>query len=83
MIRIPVSDRVREAATEWGDYRGRGGSTFMRTASVCGRMSHDDSGWRPKGGLESYKGYEVWEYEIGPHEINPGETDGEITFDDE
>lgn len=46
-------------------------------------MSHDDSGWRPKGGLESYKGYEVWEYEIGPHEVNPGETDGDIAFDDD
>lgn len=45
-------------------------------------MVHDDSGWRPKGG-ESYKGYQIWEYDIGAHEINNGEVDGDIEFPEE
>ncbi|WP_348607554.1 hypothetical protein [Halobaculum rarum] len=44
-------------------------------------MANKDSGWRPKGVAESYKGFEVWEYEIGPHGLNPGEVDGEVSLD--
>ena len=44
-------------------------------------MVNKDSGWRPKGGLQTFEGHEVWEYEIGPHQINPGEVDGEVTLD--
>lgn len=44
-------------------------------------MGHKDTGWRPKG-VESYKGHEVWEYNIAPHEVNEGEVDGEISFDE-
>lgn len=38
-------------------------------------MAHKDSGWRPKGSGMNYKGHEVWDYSIGPHEINEGEKD--------
>ena len=44
-------------------------------------MVNHDSGWRPKGGLQEYDGDEVWEYDIGPHQINPGEVDGEVDLD--
>lgn len=33
--------------------------------------------------MDTYGGYEVWEYESGPHEINQGVVDGDIEFDDE
>lgn len=46
-------------------------------------MTHKDSGWRPHLGLQPYKGLELWDHDIGPHEINVGEVDGEITFEDE
>ena len=44
-------------------------------------MAFKDSGWRPEGAMDAYGGYEIWEYERGPHEINEGEVDGEIDFD--
>lgn len=44
-------------------------------------MSHKDSGWRPKGAMESYKGMEVFDHGVGPHEVNEGEVDGDISFD--
>jgi hypothetical protein len=31
--------------------------------------------------MDAYGGYEVWEYNVGPHQINEGEVDGEIDFD--
>lgn len=40
-------------------------------------MTHDDSGWRPRIGLETYKGHELWDHMIGPHEINTAEAGGE------
>jgi len=45
-------------------------------------MAHYDSGWRPKGATETYNGFEVWDHGIGPHELNQGEVDGDISFDD-
>ncbi|SEP13806.1 hypothetical protein SAMN04487948_11628 [Halogranum amylolyticum] len=47
------------------------------------RMSHRDSGWRPKGATEKYNGFEVWDHGIWPNELNDAEVDGEISFDDE
>lgn len=44
-------------------------------------MATEDTGWRPTGGLEQYKGYEVWEYESGPHEENRRESEGEVSLD--
>lgn len=44
-------------------------------------MGHKDSGWRPHLGMETYKGYEVWDHEVGPHEINDGECDCGIEFE--
>lgn len=38
--------------------------------------------WRPDPDLDSKHGREVWTH-IGPHEINDGEVDGDIEFDDE
>ncbi|MFC7175532.1 hypothetical protein [Halosegnis marinus] len=43
-------------------------------------MSNDDSGWRPTGATDSYNGHEVWDFEHGPHELNPGEVDGEVSI---
>jgi hypothetical protein len=43
-------------------------------------MVNRDSGWRPKGAMDAFGGYEVWEYNVGPHEINDGEVDGDIDF---
>ena len=31
--------------------------------------------------MDAFGGYEIWEYERGPHEINTGEVDGEIDFE--
>lgn len=45
-------------------------------------MAHYDTGWRPKGATHNYNGYEVWDHGIGPHEVNQGQVDGEILFDD-
>ena len=44
-------------------------------------MATEDTGWRPRGGLEEYKGREVWEYESGPHEENRRESEGEVEID--
>lgn len=44
-------------------------------------MVNRDSGWRPKGMMDAYAGYgEMWEYNVGPHQINEGEKDGVIDF---
>ncbi|MFB6195994.1 MAG: hypothetical protein ABEI80_07460 [Haloplanus sp.] len=45
-------------------------------------MARKDMDWRPEGAVETYKGMEVWEYNIGPHERNLGEVDGDITVED-
>lgn len=45
-------------------------------------MTHHDSGWRPKGATEKYNGYEVWDHGVWPNEVNLGEVDGDITFED-
>jgi hypothetical protein len=39
--------------------------------------------WKPEAAVDTYKGYEIWEYEVGPHEINEGEVDGDVSFDEE
>lgn len=43
-------------------------------------MVNRDSGWRPDGAMDAFGGYEIWEYNVGPHEINDGEVDGEIDY---
>jgi len=45
-------------------------------------MTKKDLDWRPKGASESYRGREVWEYNIAPHELNEGEIDGDIRAED-
>lgn len=42
-------------------------------------MTHGDGGWRPTGAVESYKGLDVWDHDIGPHQFNPGQRDPEWT----
>lgn len=46
-------------------------------------MANKDTGWRPKGAMDAYGDYEVWEYNIGPHETNEGEVDGVVELLDE
>jgi hypothetical protein len=46
-------------------------------------MTHRDSGWRPDVGLDSYKGKELWDHGIGPHEVNDGNREPEDAADDE
>lgn len=46
-------------------------------------MAKKDTGWRPKGGIHPYRGREVWEYELGPHEVNVGELDGDVAIPEE
>lgn len=41
-------------------------------------MTHKDSGWRPHLAMDTYKGYEMWDHDIGPHQINVGNVEGEI-----
>jgi hypothetical protein len=41
-------------------------------------MTHHDSGWRPKGALDTYRGFEVSDHTVGANEFNPGEVDGEV-----
>lgn len=44
-------------------------------------MVNRDSGWRPKGAMDAFGDYgEIWEYNVGPHELNDGEVDGDIDF---
>lgn len=45
-------------------------------------MTIRDSGWKPKGAMRSYGGFEVWDYDHGPHEVNSGEKNPEW-FDEE
>lgn len=45
-------------------------------------MTKRDLNWRPKGAAETYRGKEVWEYNVGPHETNEGEVDGDIKAED-
>ncbi|USZ66905.1 hypothetical protein NGM10_09190 [Halorussus salilacus] len=42
-------------------------------------MSHQDSGWRPKG-VETYDGFDVYDHGVWPNELNKGEVDGELTL---
>lgn len=46
-------------------------------------MTHKDGGWRPDLGMEKYGGHEIWDHGIGPHQINAGETEGNIEFPEE
>lgn len=45
-------------------------------------MTKRDLDWRPKGAGDTYRGREVWEYNIAPHELNEGEIDGDIRAED-
>ncbi|MFC4541579.1 hypothetical protein ACFO5R_06530 [Halosolutus amylolyticus] len=43
-------------------------------------MTHTN--WRPNPGLDKKRAKEVW-YHTAPHDVNDGEVDGEVSFDDE
>ena len=43
-------------------------------------MANRDTGWRPTEGLSTYRGLEVWEYNVGPHQVTEGEVDGDVTI---
>lgn len=40
-------------------------------------MTHKDSGWRPHLAMHTYEGLEVWDHNVGPHQINNGEVESE------
>jgi len=46
-------------------------------------MSHKETEWEPKGGAETFKGFDVHDHGVFPHEVNDGEVDGEVSFDEE
>lgn len=43
-------------------------------------MTHQDGGWRPDLGVEKYRGGEVWDHDIGPHQLNDGQVEEELEF---
>lgn len=43
-------------------------------------MTHTN--WRPEPGLDKRSEKEIW-YHTAPHDVNDGEVDGEVSFDDE
>lgn len=43
-------------------------------------MGHRDTDWEPTC-VEGYNGYMIWDHDLGPHQINDGEIDGDIEFD--
>ena len=45
-------------------------------------MANKDTGWRPSEGLSTYRDFEVWEYNVGPHQKTEGEVDGEVRIED-
>jgi len=61
---------------------GHDGTTVNFSNPDLRYMATEDTGWRPKGGLDEYKGHKVWEYESGPHEENRRESEGEVEIDD-
>ena len=44
-------------------------------------MTHHDSKWRPKGALDTYRGFEVSDHTVGANEFNPGVVDGEVDLE--
>lgn len=45
-------------------------------------MTKRELDWRPEGAAEGYRGRELWEYNLAPHELNEGEVDGDIRAED-
>jgi hypothetical protein len=45
-------------------------------------MAHKDTGFRPTFGMDSYKGLELWEYDIGPQQKNDAVVDGDIALEE-
>jgi hypothetical protein len=43
-------------------------------------MGHRDTDWRPTC-VEGYNGYMIWDHDVGPHQLNDGEVDGDIEFE--
>ncbi|MFC7009216.1 hypothetical protein [Halalkalicoccus salilacus] len=45
-------------------------------------MTHEkkQTDWRPEPAIETIAGHETWSH-TGPHVINDGEVDGEVSFD--
>jgi len=44
-------------------------------------MSHHDSGYRPDT-VEMYDGFDVFDHGVWPTEINYGEVDGDVSFEE-
>ncbi|WP_254545762.1 hypothetical protein [Halomarina pelagica] len=45
-------------------------------------MTHEDSGWRPTLGVNTYDGHAIWDHGVGPYEVNCGCVDPEGEGDD-
>ena len=41
-------------------------------------MSHEDSGWRPKGVTNTFDGSEIWDHGVHANEVNEAEVDGDL-----
>jgi hypothetical protein len=41
-------------------------------------MTHHDSGWRPKGALDTYRGFVVSDHTVGANEFNPGDREWDV-----
>lgn len=33
--------------------------------------------------MHTYKGLEIWDHDVGPHEINAGEVEGDVDADEQ
>lgn len=45
-------------------------------------MTHDKTEWRPKGAVHTFKGFEVWDHGIAPHEVATGDVDGDVSLEE-
>ena len=89
VVLTPTGPSAAPGGPAWrpvvGDAPSRVPSARDKTKCALGEpcaMSHKDSGWRPKGATEKYNGFEVYDHGIWPNEVNEGEVDGDISFDD-
>ena len=46
-------------------------------------MAHHETEYEPKGAVEEYNGFKVWDHGVWPVDVSPGEVDGDVTAPDE
>lgn len=57
------------------------GTTTKALAVDTSDMVKEELDWEPKG-ADGHGEYEIWEHDLGAHQVNSGEVDGDISFDD-